>query len=190
MFGGTDVGRVGFHSGWDNLRQCGSSEDSMTQNLPLPPQNKFPLASFPTGKENQSITHKAGAWILAFQGSWNSGKHCWGINKPTVCLHLTGPRTHNSIISEEKIEIKPPPSPKSYCNYRQNSEPLQNCFVHTVSSPRLRGKFIIFYVFQEICSNSQKQDRVMFYGVIISFFCCTWDEISPEVTFPLTSAGL
>lgn len=83
MFGGTDVGKDGFHPGEDNLRLCRSFEDPMTENLPLSPQNKSPLVSFPTEKENQSITDKAGAQVLAFQGSWNSRKHCWGIDKPT-----------------------------------------------------------------------------------------------------------
>lgn len=40
----------------------------MTQNLPLSPQNKFPLLSFPTGKENQSITKQEHKWLL-FKGA-------------------------------------------------------------------------------------------------------------------------
>lgn len=52
----------------------------------LSPQDKFLLVRFPTVKENQSITHEAGAQVIGFQGSRNGRKHCWSIDKPTsVC---------------------------------------------------------------------------------------------------------
>lgn len=61
--GGQLWGEVGFTQAEKISGSVKSSEDSTIQDLPLSPQDKFP-----PGKENLSITHEAGAQVLAVQG--------------------------------------------------------------------------------------------------------------------------
>lgn len=61
-------GEVGFTQAEKISGSVKSSEDSTIQDLPLSPQDKFPLVNFPAGKEHLSITHEAGAQVLGFQG--------------------------------------------------------------------------------------------------------------------------